>query len=474
MTTREVVVDAGTRRLPIRVPAEARVVEYRPAPPGPDGATLVGQALARPWGLPPLARTLRPGLRVAIAFDDPLRPPVTPQTVFPVLLDTLAAGGVDPRALTVISANGMHGRFSPEEFRQYLGPAVAEAVGGAERIENHDCTAEDRLVPLGVSSFGGPVVHHRAVVDSDLLIYVGNLARNIWGGVGGTGAVVGLGSAESIAHHHGRDVIGAAESCHGDQRRMLYQRYKDAVARQMEKAAGRPVFYVEALTDGAAVRAVFAGHFAAVREPAWAAVDAAFDVPAPPADVLVVGLPARLLYGHTDNPLIALTGLGFAARMWTGTPILRPGGVVIGVTESRGVVDPERHPAAAEVIALYAEAGSVERLAAYEPRYLRHPEWVARYAGQRAFHPAHPFWLFYENEYLLRRAGRIVLAGARPSPLLRAVGLEAAPDFEAAWAMACEAVPAPRQVVVAPSYWTRPRIRFVVEGGPPERPAAAG
>jgi hypothetical protein len=243
---------------------------------------------------------------------------------------------------------------------------------------------------------------------------------------------------------------------------MLYQRHKEAVAWQLEKATGRRVFYVEAITDGAGVREVFAGHFDALRRAAWPVADATFEVSAPRADVLVVGMPDRLLYGDTDNPLIALTGLGFACRMWKGAPILREGGVVIGVTESRGVVDATRYPTFEEVIRLHAGAGSGEALARHEARYLGR-------AHGRGFHPAHPFWLFYENEYLLRRAGRIVFAGARPSPLTAALGVDTAPDFATAWAMACETVPPPRATVVAPTYWTRPRVRFLVSPDAPSR-----
>lgn len=452
-----VVVDCGPSRVAITVPDDSAVLEYRDSPSSRDRAPvaqLVRGALAAPLGMEPFRALVGPGRRVTIAFDDPLRVPATVQAVFPALLDELAARGVAAEALTLISANGMHRKFALEEFRAYLGSGVVDAVG-TERIVNHDCADAASLVDFGRSALGGPVRHHRALGESDLVIYVGNIAPNVWGGYGGNGAVVGLGSADSIAHHHARAVIGAAESCHGDAARMLYQRHKEAVAWQLEKASGRRVFYVECITDSGGVREVFAGHFDAVRRAAWPVADATFDAPAPPADILVVGLPERLLYGGTDNPLIALTALGFPCRMWKGAPVLREGGVVIGVTASQGMVDDTRYPSFEEVIHLYAGTGSVEALSRYEAAYLN------RSHGD-GFHPVHPFWLLYENEYLLRRARRIVFAGGRPSSLTRALGVETAPDFRSAWAMACEAVPAPRRTVVAPTYWTRPRIKFVV------------
>jgi lactate racemase len=450
-------VDFGRDRLRISVPDDAAVLQFVDSPACRDLAPvpeLVRRALAEPLDMPPLAALVRPGATVTIAFDDPLRAPATVRAVLPVLLETLAARGVAPDRMRLISANGMHRKFSPAELRAYLSPNVADAVG-SERIVNHDSTDEGTLLDFGRTALGDRVRHHRALAESDLTIYVGNIGPNVWGGHGGTGAVIGLAAAESIADNHAREVIGAEHSCHGDQHRMLYQRHKEAVAWQLEKASGRQVFYVEGIADDRGVREVFAGHFAAIRRAAWPVADRTFEVAAPPADALVVGLPERLLYGEVDNPLIALTGLGFVSRMWRHAPVLREGGVVIGVSPSRGVVDAESHPSYEEVIRLYGEAGSVDALSAHERGHL------SRRHG-RGYHPAHPFWLFYEDEYLLRRAGRIILAGAAPSPLTRALGIEVAADWDTAWAMARESVgPAPR-TLVAPTYWTRPRIKFAV------------
>jgi len=182
MRRKGVEVDSGTRKIRIEVPEEACVAEFESVPVSRDSETAVRQALAEPLGMPSLAQLVKPGMQVTLAFDDPLRPPVTPRTVFPVVLEELARRGVGPDTLALISANGMHGRFTFEEFRQYLGPTVADALGPS-RIFNHDCADEASLVSLGVSAFGGPVAHHKAVVESDLLIYVGNTAPNVWGGV---------------------------------------------------------------------------------------------------------------------------------------------------------------------------------------------------------------------------------------------------------------------------------------------------
>ncbi len=91
-------VDAETRRLAVRVPEDSLVVEYRDGRAAGDGPARVRQALAQPLGLPPLARSLRPGLRMTVAFDDSC---VCPS---PVLLEKLAGGDVRPDELTLMTS----------------------------------------------------------------------------------------------------------------------------------------------------------------------------------------------------------------------------------------------------------------------------------------------------------------------------------------------------------------------------------
>src|SRR5439155_7189787 len=110
----------------------------------------------------------------------PNRPLATIRTVLPAVLGRLKAAGVGDEDITLVSANGMHPKFSREAFAAYLGPDVLERFGG--RVRNHDCEDVDDLVDLGATEFGDVVQVNRHAVESDLLIYVGNVAVNIWGG----------------------------------------------------------------------------------------------------------------------------------------------------------------------------------------------------------------------------------------------------------------------------------------------------
>ena len=72
--TKTVAVDFGERKLDIAVPDSAVVAEFTDPKFAPDPAAAVQKALAEPLGLPPLAQLARPGMRVAIGFDDITRP----------------------------------------------------------------------------------------------------------------------------------------------------------------------------------------------------------------------------------------------------------------------------------------------------------------------------------------------------------------------------------------------------------------
>src|SRR5256886_9041483 len=350
--------DAGARRQAITLPDGATVLEYVEQPATGEPGALVDRALDAPLGLPPLrdlAATLRRGgRRVVIAFDDPNRPLATIRAVLPAVLGRLNAAGVGDEDITLVSANGMHPKFSREAFAAYLGPDVLERFGG--RVRNHDCEDVDDLVDLGATEFGDVVQVNRHAVESDLLIYVGHVAVNIWGGYSGTGSVVGLAGVRGFAGHHGRQGIGHPDSCHGDPRAMLYQRRKRAVAAAIDRGRPRPVFYVEAMTDARGVIDVFVGSADGIRVSASPEADRRFMRSSPTADVVIVGLAPAFLYGPAHNPLIALTGVCFPLRLWRGQPLLRPGGVVIGVTDSLRVVGAATHPGYEEGIAEFGVA----------------------------------------------------------------------------------------------------------------------
>jgi hypothetical protein len=179
--------------------------------------------------------------------------------------------------------------------------------------------------------------------------------------------------------------------------------------------------------------------------------------------VLVVGLAPSYSYGSANNTLIASVGALIPPRYFPEEPVLREGGVVIAVSPTTGIIDRRLYPSYQDLIELYARFHDARALVDYEDEFNNKPEYVQAYTHGHGYPPLHPFWLFYENEYTLNRAGAAIMAGTPNPGAFRALGLSTAPDFAAAWKMAKKYVGANPTTVVAPSFWSKPRIKFAVK-----------
>lgn len=463
MNDRTVHVDFGAQQIPIQVPGDAVVAEFTEPRYLDDPVAALDAALAAPHGAPPLADLLRPGLRVAIGFDDPTRPGAPWQVMLPRIVEHLLAGGVRERDLLFICANGNHKKWSAAELRAFLGAELFDRFAPSGQIVNHDCVDPRGLRDLGTTSSGCAVEHNRAFLDADLMIYVGQVMAHTWGGYTGTGAVIGLASTRSILTHHNHHVVNHPETTQGDQRRMYFRKLKAEIHAHMEAATGKRVFYVN-WVGGVAGRMshVFAGYSPEVEPPAWDAADTFSLVSVPQADVLVLGLPASFAYGSASNPLVAAIGMAYPPRVWLGKPVLREGGVVIGLNPSDGSIDHATYPSYEAVIDLYDRHHSIDAVAAHQTEIATREDFLARYRDGGAFHPMHAFWLLYSCDYVLSRAAAVILAGTRNPGAFRRLGITPARDFAHAWQRARRIVGDRPRTVVAPTFWSRRLFKFDV------------
>lgn len=465
MSTKTVGVDYGDRKLDIEVPASAVVAEFQDPEFLADPAAAVRAALARPLGLPPLAEMARPGMRVAIGFDDITRPANVARTLLPVIVEVLEHAGVRERDILFINACSNHRKNTRTELQNHLGPDLFNRFWPLGQIVNHDCYDASGLRHFGVTDGGRVVEHNAAFFEADLQIYQGNVSAQAWRGYTGTGAVIGLASTRSIASHHSFNSIPntlAVQQARA--KKPKPPSMKPEMSAFLEAATGRPVFYVNAVTgtQGRIVD-VFAGHSSEIVAPSWALAEQLFTRPVPQADVLIVGLPPAYSYGSAHNTLIASVGALVPPRYSPGEPVLREGGVVIAVSPSSGYIDPERYPSYQDTIDLYGRYHGVRPLIDHESEFTARPDYLQRYHHGHGYPPLHPFWLFYELEYTLQRAGAVFMAGTSNPGAFRSMGLIPTADFATAWRSARKHVGASPTVVVAPSFWSRPRIKFAVE-----------
>lgn len=474
MSTKTVAVDYGDRKLDIEVPSSAVVAQFEDPQFLADPAAAVRHALANPAGLPPLADMARPGMRVAIGFDDITRPANVPRTVLPIIVEVLEKAGIRERDILFVNACSNHRKNTRTELLNHLGPEIFGRFWPLGQVVNHDCYEPTGLRDFGVTDGGRIVEHNKAFFDADLQIYQGNVSAQAWKGYTGTGAVIGLASTRSIASHHSFNSIPNTQAMQQAQaKKPRPPAMKPEMSAFLEAATGRPIFYVNAVTgtQGRIVD-VFAGHSGAIVGPSWALGEELFTKQVPQADVLIVGLPPGYSYGSAHNTLIACVGALVPPRYSPGEPVLREGGVVIAVSPSSGYIDPERYPSYQDTIDLYGRYHSVRPLIDHEGDFTARLEYLQRYHHGHGYPPLHPFWLFYELEYTLQRAGGVYIAGTTNPGAFRSIGLTPAADFSSAWKAARKHVGATPAVVVAPTFWSRPRIKFAVAAGTAKTGAA--
>ena len=275
---------------------------------------------------------------------------------------------------------------------------------------------------------------------------------------------IGLASTRSIASHHSINAMPDPEAkkpAAGGKKKSV--NVKDEMSAFMEHATGKKVFYVNAINgNGGKMIAVHAGNALSIKPPAWELAAGRFVHEAPQADVLIVGLAQSFSYGNSNNTLIAAAGTLTLPRYNAGAPILREGGVVIAVSPTTGTIDPRLYPSYQAAIDLYGRFHSARALVDYEDEFSNKPEYVHKYTHEHGYSPLHPFWLLYENEYAWNRAGAIIMAGAGNPAAFRALGMQTAASFDAAWSMARKYIGPNPSVVVAPTFWSKPRLKFAV------------
>ena len=345
MPFKTIEIDFGAERVPIEVPENAVIAEFQDPEPLASPARALADALASPHGAPPLAELAKPGMKVAIGFDDPTRPPHPWHVILPEVVELLLARGVARDDIVFICANGNHKKWSEAELRAFVGEEIFSGFWRSGQIVNHDCVDPSGLKHLGETPSGCVVEHNRRFVEADLMIYVGQVMAHTWGGYTGTGAVIGMASTRSILSHHNHGVVNHPRTATGDHRRMYFRGLKAEINAHIERVTGRRIFYVNWVGGSAGRMAgIFAGYSPEVEPPAWEAADRFSVIEVPQADVLVIGLCERFAYGSADNPLIAAIGVGYPPRVWLGDHVLRRGGVVIGMTRSSGEIDPRTYP----------------------------------------------------------------------------------------------------------------------------------
>ena len=113
-----------------RSPSTPTVVEFEDPGALSHPAVAAREAIEKPYGAPPLKELAKPGMRVAVGFDDPTRPARTAQVILPVVVDALLEAGVEASDITLVCACSNHRKWTRQELAAYLGAEIFDSTSG--------------------------------------------------------------------------------------------------------------------------------------------------------------------------------------------------------------------------------------------------------------------------------------------------------------------------------------------------------
>jgi len=175
--------------------------EDKPFIPGvKDFLSEIKHALDNPIRSPKLEEIARPGMEVALLFDD-LQRPTPVNLVIPEMLNRLNQAGIPDDRVWAVCAIGTHPVYSREELEKKVGPEVASRL--KDRLISHDPYSPENVV-IGKTHRGTLVEINPYVAFADLVIAVGECMPHPCAGFGGGFKIVlpGVASYRSVAEHH--------------------------------------------------------------------------------------------------------------------------------------------------------------------------------------------------------------------------------------------------------------------------------
>lgn len=473
---------SGNALIQAELPDSATVLYPPPPIPGIPREEIAGaarRAFENPRGMQPLSELVRRGSRVMIAFDDNCQPfPATAspdfrQLVIEELLRMLDSYGVERKDVELRCAVALHRKMQRHEMEAMVGPGIM-AEFWPRQLKNFDAEDPADIVELGTTDHEEPVQTSRAVVESDLVIYVDSIQIPLNGGH--KSVAVGFGTYESIAPHHSPrmtehvpHVMQPEGSCmhesierisrvlSGHCRIMVlecamngatYPPHMQFLAKPPERlnpaervARTATPLSMKALPEPARARlfrsirseyepiAMHAGTIDEVHPLTLEALRPQLEVEVDRQfDTLVFGLPDLSPYaiGCRINPVLVVSDvLGYVFNWFWNRPFVKPGGVVIILNPVYEVFHPLYHAAYSRFYdeVLRETNDPFEMEAHHQERLARDPALVAAYRHRFAHHGFHPFTVWYWATYPLRYLSKVILVGPENDRAARRLGV---------------------------------------------------
>jgi len=474
-----------------RVPAGTRVLYPRPPFPGfSDLRAEAERAIDHPLGMDPLRAYLKPGMKVTIAFDDislslpKMRSPDCRQVVIELLLERLAAAGVDDIHLVV--AVCLHRHMHDWELKEMLGRRIFNAHWSKGTLYNYDAEDPENNVVLGHTEQGDVVEIQKRAATSDLLIYV-NLNLVALNG-GHKSAGVGLATYRCIRPNHNCDAQFHSRSFNDPPRSRMHD-IIGRIGRYLERQV--KVFHIE-MTVNTDTFPRYLGYMQ-TQETTWSAVDKVsarlnkhfldctplalnrqifFANKAPykvtsiqageveavheltlknlyaqqliqvrgQSDILIVPIPYVMPYSvhSVMNPILVYAmGLGYMFNFYKGQPLLRQGGTVIFLHPLEGKFDPVHHPSYSELfenLQITRDPREVDRRWADELAH--NPKYIEKYRFHNGYHGFHPVSMWNWGAHGMAHTGQVIIVNPRSPEAAARLGWQTAATLDEAIARA--------------------------------------
>ncbi len=457
---------SGDRLLEIDLPAGTRVLYPRPPLEAlKDVDAAIRFAINHPIQSEPLYAKLRPGMKVVIAIDDvslplpPMRRPDIRERVLSIVLQMMADHGVDDTE--IIIATSVHRRMTADEVRHMVGDRIFKAYW-PDRLYNHDAEDPKGMKLVGATDHGEVVELNRKAVESDLLVYVNLNLVPMDGGHKSVG--VGLCGYRSLRAHHNPRVMRDCWS-YMDPTASALATSVDRMGRLVEKALN--VFHIETTINNRMFdqpleflhtneddwtgrqRAMFIrsyrGLCGRVRGGSCADLERCNSQYLVPlrgqADILVCGVPYISPYNVNAflNPLLVqVMAQGYLFNMYRGAPVVRKGGALVVFHPCTDRFDKEQHAPYVEFVhdVLPQTRDGMVMHQKFEEKFANNPAYLEMYRKGHAYHPAHPFFMWYWGEAARQHLGRVIVVGADNDYIPKLLGWETARTVTEALLMA--------------------------------------
>ena len=197
----------GKKGLPLNLPdgLNVTVVQKKVMPVLANPESALHDAFADPVGSRSLEEEVRGCQNACILICDITRP-VPNGTILPILVKKLVHSGIEPEAITILVATGLHRPNEGEELRELVGNDwVLQTVN----VANHFARQDEDHEYLGTLNGAIPVKIDRRFLHADLRIVVGLVEPHFMAGYSGGRKIItpGIAHEDTIRALHSAAVL---------------------------------------------------------------------------------------------------------------------------------------------------------------------------------------------------------------------------------------------------------------------------